>query len=115
MFRCAIYTLAGGFLATCLMFTAPSSARAQEDAYDVQTNTRNVNWNRYGRWRNRNYSPYYRYRYNYGYRPQYGRYYNYRPYYGYRNYGYRDYGYGNRYYRRGGGAVRVGPLRFYWR
>jgi hypothetical protein len=106
---------AGSLLAT------PSTVRADHD-WDLRYNAYRNTWNDHRHWRDRYYQPYYRnyYRtqpytsryYNsyprtYSYRPSYGTYYYGSPY-GYGNpYGYRDY--------RSGGAVRVGPLQFYWR
>jgi hypothetical protein len=102
-------------LFSSLFFVMPDPSAAQADDY----------WDNYWGWYDGTYQPYYSRRYyNDGYRnPRYyDRYYDggYNdPYYGrgyypyYRDYGTQRFGYQE--YPSGGGAVRVGPLRFGWR
>ena len=81
-----------GFLVT----SAPTVAHA--DDY----------WDGYWNWYDNSYRPYYSRRYYGGYGYYGSPYYRGGAYYGTPNLGYRD-------YPGGGGAVRVGPLRFGWR
>ena len=115
MKRLVLTTMAALCVSTGALLSAPSTAHADRD-WDHRYNDYRQRWDNHRHWRNRYYQPYYQHHYYHSqpysqyhsayprtyYRPNYGTYYYGSPYGGYRDY-------------RSGGAVRVGPLQFYWR
>ena len=116
MFHLMRKIVIAGALSVPFLFVMPDSASADPG----RRGHRDGYWDNYWGWYDRDYRPYYNRRfhrgYNRGYYPR-GQYYYYDDDFGFSYNPYRNRYYGNRYYRgyRGGNALGIGPLQFYWR